>query len=87
MTRGMIIRSNMITAGYTSRIPIPRFDETTKDELSRNAKASYIYAQKGDIHDEQSTTQIDKLIFEHLGLSETDQDTVSDFVNDVVRLT
>lgn len=87
LTRGIIIRSNMITAGYTARIPIPKFDEARKRELSHLAKASYINAQKDNYLDGTIAIKIDNAIYDNLNLSDEDRKIIDSFVKDVVRLT
>ena len=87
LTRGMMIRSNMITAGYTARIPIPKFDEDIKDELTTYAKTAYVNAQKENYLDGRIAAKIDHIIYDSLRLSDADRSIVDDFVKDVVRLT
>lgn len=87
LTRGTMIRSNMITAGYTARIPIPKFDAKMKEALASNAKELYHYAQRENCLDNSIATKIDENIFDSLAFSKIDRAAVRDFVNDVVRLT
>lgn len=86
IVRGVMIRSNMITAGYVSRIPIPHFSDVAKTELSSVAKSAFI----AEISPKESRfyiAKIDTIINEDLSFSEKVESTINEFCADVVRLT
>ena len=64
--RGVLIRSNMITSGYVSRIPIIPLPESIKIKLAAVALSAM----------EKKTTygieQIDQIIFDYLQLNQKD---------------
>lgn len=46
LVRGVLIRSNMITSGYVSRIPLLNFDNETREKLRGLGKMAYEIARK-----------------------------------------
>ena len=84
--RGVLIRSNMVTAGYVSRIPIPNFSDATKQELAALAKAAH--DRKVDRGEANLTVKaIDRLVFAELAISDQTRKTVDEFVSDLVKRT
>lgn len=63
LVRGVLIRSNMITSGYVSRIPLLNFDNETKDKLSRLGKIAYEMAKK-EIEEKIDYIDIRDILFE-----------------------
>jgi len=78
IVRGILCRSNMITSGYVSKIPIIELDNVTKNLLEKIAKDAY---GKRMSPKENSVTinLIDKIIFEKLGFTEEIEDEIIDF--------
>ncbi len=69
IVRGILIRSNMITSGYVSKIPVVEIKNETKEKLARIAREAY--NQKVSPKNTTSIVQaIDVLIFDELHLSE-----------------
>lgn len=83
LVRGILIRSNMITSGYVSRIPIPSFSEEDKDkiaQLAHDAYAKKLSAKESSEH----VSKIDDIIFSSLGFSEKTVLIIKNFVSDIV---
>lgn len=70
IARGLLIRSNMITSGYVSKIPVVKFSPTTKDKLSLIAKGAYDEkVQPKDCN--KYIREIDNIVFEELGFEQS----------------
>jgi hypothetical protein len=69
IVRGVLIRSNMITSGYVSKIPIIELKESTKKTLSIISNNAY-NAKVSPKNLSKIIQEIDALIFEELTLSE-----------------
>jgi len=84
LVRGVLIRTNMVTSGYVSRIPIPCISSSAKERLEKIAKQQYenkaVDALKG-------VAEIDKVLFDDLGITKSTQDKISTFCGDILRLT
>jgi hypothetical protein len=85
LTRAVIIRGNMITAGYASRIPIPSFDALTADKLSELGMAGFRAAQNGHSIKETKLA-IDDTIEQFVGLSNDTRRLLQNFERDPTRL-
>lgn len=86
LVRGVLNRSNMITSGYISRIPIIDFNKDEKDELIYWGKLGYEKSKKNEsIKD--ILLEIDKVIKESINLKEENIKYINDFRNDLVKLT
>ena len=86
LVRGILIRSNMITAGYVSRIPIPPFSARAKNRLLTIAQEAYenrVAPRDSDIF----VKAIDSVIFKELKITEKTKAIIKEFVSDVVRRT
>ncbi len=70
IVRGVLIRSNMITSGYVSKIPVIPFSQTTKDKLSLIAQEAY--KEKVQPKDSNKYIQkIDNIVFEELDFEQS----------------
>lgn len=68
IVRGVLIRSNMITSGYVSKIPVIELNKKTKKELAAIAKSAF--DEKVSPKDiDRIIQKIDRIIFNELGLS------------------
>lgn len=66
--RGILIRSNMITSGYVSKIPVIPLNKETKNQLEIIAKSAYkLKISPKEIH--EVIAKIDSILFNALGLS------------------
>lgn len=84
--RGVINRSNMVTAGYAARIPVPTFDDAMQNKLAELGRLGFDAASNGeeDIH---IKIEIDNVIERYLGLSSYVQNLLEKFDADPTRLT
>ena len=85
LVRSVLIRSNMITAGYVARIPVPPFSSDTKDALSRAAMTAY--EVNDPAQDKLSVRIIDNLIFESLDTNNETVHMIEAFTSDLIRRT
>lgn len=86
LVRGVLNRSNMITSGYISRIPIINFNKDEKDELIALGKLGYEKSKNNeDIKD--VVIEIDEVIKKSINLKEKNVKYINDFRSDLVKLT
>ena len=73
MVRGVLLRTNMVTSGYVSRLPIPEFSAEAKQLLGERARIGYsnrVDQQEAD----QLRQEIDKIIREDVSLTDHTSD-------------
>lgn len=75
LIRGVLIRSNMVTSGYVSCLPILDFNENERTTLGNIAQL----ARDGKIGTERAIEDIDKLVFWKIQLSDMVIDDVTYF--------
>lgn len=66
LIRGVLIRSNMVTSGYVSSLPILDFSENEKNMLGDIARL----AREKKIETDRAIEKIDKLVFQKANLSD-----------------
>lgn len=66
LVRGVLIRSNMVTSGYVSCLPILDFNETERKRLGEIAQL----ARDKKVDSAQAIEDIDKLVFQKVQLSD-----------------
>ena len=86
LVRGIIIRSNMITAGYVQRIPMPSFSDRAKEALASVAKEAHS-AKIGPDGVEPYVLQINNIVYEDLEISATTIAAISEFTENLIRST
>lgn len=86
IVRGVMLRTNMITAGYVARIPVPPISENTKASLAEVARSAY-EKKKGGGDTRLSVLQIDALINKDLGFEKQTAFEIQEFADDVIRKT
>lgn len=86
LLRGVLIRSNMVTAGYASRIPTPQFGARIKTQIGDLAREAHRNALIGE-DTAQQKAQIDLLVEESLGLEPDVVGLLRTFAADPIRLT
>lgn len=79
LIRGVLIRSNMVTSGYVSCLPILDFNETERNTLGNIAQL----AREKKVASETAIKEIDKLVFQKTKLSNTVIESVSYFSNNL----
>lgn len=67
IVRGILIRSNMITSGYVSQIPIPNFDAKTKLKLEVISKRIIADKQREGL--DEKLGWINQIVFDALSIS------------------
>ncbi len=85
VTKGIIIRGNMITSGYASRIPVPKFDDGTLDRLSDLGRDGFRAAKEGRPIGKIKAS-IDQAVEDFLHLSGGVKTYLQDFELDPTRL-
>lgn len=78
LARGIIIRGNMITAGYAARIPVPEFNKLITKELIDLGKAGYKLASNNESTVEVKN-RINDVVESYLGLSNETQNSLRAF--------
>ena len=79
LVRGVLIRSNMVTSGYVSQLPVLPFNKKEKAKLELVAKG--IISESIDLKD--GINQINVIIYKHLDLKEKLVQMVDDFANNL----
>ncbi len=85
LVRSVLLRSNMITAGYVSRIPVPAFSSDVKNALSTEAKAAY--EENSTVQDKIFVKTIDLIVFDCLQLGAETITQIEMFTSDLIRRT
>jgi len=86
LVRGIFHRTNMITSGYVSRIPVLKLDPTDKAKLEIIAKE----AVSGKIQKHQYAEyiqSIDAIIFKSASLSDDSLKMIADFIQNPIKAT
>ncbi len=86
LVRSILLRSNMITAGYVSRIPLPSISASTRTELAELSKKAY----NEKVSPKEATLYIrpiDQILFRDLSISEDTQNEIHRFCSDVIKNT
>ena len=86
LVRGVLIRTNMVTSGYVSRIPIPDFSRKAKVRLTSIARKAY--DAKVDAKNQSDyIDQIDDVVRAELALSNDDARHLRSFASNLLRAT
>ncbi|WP_300381185.1 N-6 DNA methylase [Clostridium sp.] len=86
LVRGVLNRSNMITSGYISRIPIIKFNKDQKERLIALGKLGY-KRSKNNEDIKEVLIEIDKIINNFINLKEENIKYINNFRNNLVKLT
>jgi hypothetical protein len=86
LVRGVLLRSNMITSGYVSRIPVVYISEESKLMLSLIAKRA-IEDRKTDKDIQRYISEIDDIIFKTLNFEEDDIEKIISFCANIIKRT
>ena len=74
LVRGVLIRSNMVTSGYVSTLPLPKFSNSEKKHLSEISQSVITGKQKVD----EAIVSINAVVYSHCGFD-------NDLVNKINR--
>ena len=86
LVRGVLLRSNMITAGYVARIPVPEMSAEARNELEQAAQEAH-KARLGQEEAAQFIERIDEAVFDTCGIPEPDKDGIWEFCANIVERT
>ncbi len=84
IVRGILIRTNMVTSGYISRVPIPEFSISTKIRLDRLAREAFDLAKNGK-EPQEVIIKINTEVNKASCLDATAQDAISAFCSNIVK--
>lgn len=85
IVRGVLIRTNMITSGYVSRLPVPNLSTLHKDELSSLSKLAYSSAKSNSSDMLSIVNEINKKLYEILKVLPDTQNEINDFCKNIVK--
>lgn len=86
LIRGVLIRSNMVTSGYVSRLPVPRLSRQTRQHLGHLARSAHDLAILGRPLD-HLLTEINLGLAVELGLSRETSAALAYFKRNLIRAT
>lgn len=81
LVRGVLIRSNMVTSGYISQLPIIPFNNEEKDNLSEISKK----VLNSEIEIEIAISNINAIIYKNLKLDESIIKKIEDFAQNLSK--
>ena len=87
IVRGVLIRTNMVTSGYVSRIPVPELNSVQKNELSTMARKAYSESKKLGKPNTSTLDCINELVYDFCEISENSQNKINYFCDNIVKLT
>jgi hypothetical protein len=82
VVRGVLNRSNMITSGYVSKIPVVQLSTAAKEKLSSIAKEAYSYKVTSQ-EAKRSIEQINEIIFSEVSLSKEIREEINHFASNL----
>jgi hypothetical protein len=85
VTRGVIIRANMITAGYAARIPVPDLSNGCFLRLAELGRQGFTEA-KGGRSTDKVKAEIDSSLAAELAIAESTNELLKQFERDPIRL-
>ena len=87
LVRGVLLRSNMITSGYVSRIPLLPLSADAKRTLAALAHVEYERCRQGAAADAGIVAAVNAVIYREAGLPPEDIQHVQEFCGDLLRRT
>jgi hypothetical protein len=84
IVRGILNRTNMVTSGYISRVPVPEFSASTKAKLDRLSRDAYGLAKNGEDFQE-ITIKINLEVNTAAAIDAATQDIIGAFCSNIVR--
>ena len=86
LVRGVLLRSNMITAGYVARIPAPDMPAAVRQKLEQTAREAY-EARPGPAELRGFVEKIDEAAFDACTIPDPDRDGIREFCANIVERT
>lgn len=86
LVRGVMIRSNMITSGYVSRIPLLRVEEAAKSKLGEFARTAHERAREGKSF-QDVLENINDFVYKQAGISNETIAMIKRFNEDLIANT
>ena len=86
LVRGVLLRSNMISAGYVARIPIPELTTAARSELEHITREAY-EARPGSTELPEYVERIDEVVFSACGMPGPDRGGIREFCANIVERT
>ena len=86
IVRGVLLRSNMITAGYVSRIPVPKLSYTVRNELDGIARQAYS-SRPSPYEAKDFVRRIDQVVFEVCNVPKAERRSILEFCANIIRRT
>ena len=84
IVRSILIRGNMITSGYVSRIPMLNFTKDEKEKLTEISKEAYVN-RKNNIDIEDNLKSIDYILYEKLNLNVQEIELIENFNKNIIN--
>lgn len=84
LVRGVLIRGNMVTSGYVSRIPLLQFTERDKQSLEQIAKKAY-QKRLSDENIDKLICEIDDIIYKRINLGKDEIKYLFEFKRNIVK--
>ena len=86
LVRGVLLRSNMITAGYVARIPVPSIPTAVREELKLIAQEAF-EVRPGPAETIVFIRSIDELIFDSCKIPTPDRNRIREFCANIIQRT
>ena len=81
LVRGVLIRSNMVTSGYISQLPVPQIPDEIKLTLGNLSKD--VLDQKLEVN--SAIEKIDEVLFKYLNINSSVVEKIKQFANNLSR--
>ncbi len=86
LVRGVLIRTNMVTSGYVSRLPVPEFSKSVRDNLASIAREAF-RATPSPAAVESYVTRCDRIIARTIGFSAEISEGLKSFKQNLTKST
>ena len=86
LVRGVLLRSNMITAGYVARIPVPDWPVKVCKDLDLVARDAY-QARPDSGASQVFVRRVDEVVFGACGIPVEDRDNIRWFCDNIIEKT
>lgn len=85
LVRGVLIRGNMVTSGYISRLPLIDFSQEIIVRLANLGKRAYENVRKSKAIEDE-VREIDKLIYDYIALDINEINLIEEFRDNIVDM-